>query len=108
MRAVAVGFLFAVLVVGITFGQRQIPPGVRQADKAVEHASANVESPIGPARHTIDPAQVKAEAAQLQSLAAEVPAQVDQATKGIFQKDLSANLKKIEKLAKHLRSEVNP
>ncbi|MGH9682419.1 MAG: hypothetical protein ACRD4S_02250 [Candidatus Acidiferrales bacterium] len=108
MRFLGVGFLFAALVVGITFGQRQIPPGVRQADKAVEQGSANVESPIGPVRRTIDPAEVKAEAAQLQSLAAEIPAQVDQATKGIFQKDLSANLKKIEKLAKHLRSEVNP
>jgi len=28
--------------------------------------------------------------------------------KGIMPKDLNDNLKKIEKLAKHLRSEVNP
>lgn len=52
--------------------------------------------------------QVKEEADELRKLANGVPAQIEMVTKNQYPKDLSDNLKRIEKLAKHLRSEVTP
>jgi hypothetical protein len=37
-----------------------------------------------------------------------VPAQIEQVTKNQYPKDLTDNLKRIERLAKHLRTEVTP
>jgi hypothetical protein len=87
--------------------QRPIPPGVRQADRST-NSGANVEAPQGQGAKSIDPAKLRADAAELQSLTATVLAQVDQVSKGTMPKDVSDNLKKLEKLAKHLRSEINP
>jgi hypothetical protein len=52
--------------------------------------------------------QVKQEAEELRRLADGVPAQIQQVTNNQVPKDLSDNLKRIEKLAKHLHSEVAP
>jgi len=52
--------------------------------------------------------QVKKEAEELKKLADGVPAQIELVTKNQYQKDLTDNLKRIERLAKHLRSEVTP
>ena len=51
---------------------------------------------------------MKQEAEELRTLANALPAQIDQVTNNQVPKDLSDNLKKIEKLAKHLRAEVTP
>jgi hypothetical protein len=59
-------------------------------------------------RRGVDAAQIKREADELAKLASAVPEEIDQVTKGELPKDLSENLKKIEKLAKRLRSEVSP
>jgi len=56
----------------------------------------------------IDLARLHNEAAELARLSATIPAQVDQVNKGQIPKDLSDQLKRIEKLAKHLRSEIIP
>jgi len=55
----------------------------------------------------VDPAKLQAEAAELSRLANLVPPQIDQVKKGQLPKDLSENLKRIEKLAKHLRSQLS-
>jgi hypothetical protein len=68
--------------------------------------SSNPYPQLAP-RHPPDPVQLKSDAQDLQKLADSVPAQVDQVTKGQLPKDLIENLKKIEKLSKHLRSEVS-
>jgi hypothetical protein len=52
--------------------------------------------------------QVKQEADELRKLADGVPAQIEQVTKNQLPKDLAENLKRIERLAKHLRNEVTP
>jgi hypothetical protein len=52
--------------------------------------------------------QVKQEADELKKLADGVPAQIEQVTKNQYPKDLTDNLKRIERLAKHLRTEVTP
>jgi hypothetical protein len=49
---------------------------------------------------------MRGEAEQLASLAASVPPDVQNANKGLMSKDLIQKLKQIEKLSKHLRSEL--
>ncbi len=85
--------------------QHPIPPGVREADKLPE---PNTVPPALPVRRQLDAAQLKREADELAKLASAVPVEIEQVTKGELPKDLSENLKKIEKLAKRLRSEVSP
>ena len=84
--------------------QRPIPPGVREADKLPEPTVP----PALPMHRQLDPAQLKREADELAKLASAVPVEINQVTRGELPKDLSENLKKIEKLAKRLRSEISP
>lgn len=53
-------------------------------------------------------AQLNRDAAELAQLAETVRGQMDMVAKNELPKDLNDNLKRIEKLAKHLRSEVSP
>ena len=61
-----------------------------------------------PARRRADPARMKQEAEELAKLAQQVPSQVDGANAGRLPKDLSEQLKRIEKLSKNLRHELSP
>lgn len=103
--------IFIVLAIGVAFfpsnehGQgRPIPPGVREADK---QTNAPIEPPAKFKRVPPDPASLKQEAEELAKLSAEVPSQMDQVSQGKIPKDLGDQLKRIEKLAKHLRSEIS-
>ena len=85
------------------------PPGLVQADKSDQQFSAAMDDKLAqPVRPGLDPAKLQTEAAELSRLAASLPAQIDQVKKGLLPKDLGENLKRIEKLAKHLRSEISP
>jgi hypothetical protein len=89
------------------FAQRPIPPGVRQADQAEEQRQKDL--PPAPTQHSsIDLAKLKHDADELATLAQSIPPEVDQTTKGILPKDLGDKLKRIEKLAKQLRSQLTP
>jgi hypothetical protein len=81
------------------------PPGLRQGDKAINEP---LEPPSAQPVQQVDLAQLRAEAAELRRLADLLPAQIGQVTKGQLPKDLNDNLKRIEKLAKQLRSELSP
>jgi gas vesicle protein len=61
-----------------------------------------------PRSRKIDLTLVKQEADELKKLADGVPAQIEMLAKNQYPKDLTDNLKRIEKLAKHLRTEVTP
>ena len=54
-----------------------------------------------------DPIQIKRDADELAQLAATIPTDVDQTNQGVLPKDLRDKLKRIEKLAKHLRGELD-
>jgi hypothetical protein len=54
----------------------------------------------------IDRAQVRRDAEELARLASSIPPEVAGVEKGVVSKDLNENLKKIQKLCKHLRSEL--
>jgi hypothetical protein len=56
----------------------------------------------------IDPLQLQREARELSDLAKSLPADMDQVNHGLLPKDTVDKLKRIEKLSKHLRSEINP
>jgi hypothetical protein len=83
-----------------------IPPGIRDGEQRINNQQTDPPRAAQP--RPADSAKLQAEAAQLRELAAGLPAAVDQVTKGSMPKDLNDNLKKIEKLAKHLRSDINP
>jgi hypothetical protein len=58
-------------------------------------------------RERFDAAKAKQQASELAALAQEIPPQVDQLSKDVLPTDLIQQLKRIEKLAKHLRKEIS-
>jgi hypothetical protein len=86
-------------------GQRAKPPGITTAD---QQSNQPVEPPAQMQKKKINLEQVKQEADELKKLADGVPAQIEMVEKNEYPKDLADNLKRIEKLAKHLRTEVTP
>ncbi len=85
----------------------QIPPGIRQADQTDAQMDRNLPPPLE-SRRGVDAAKLKHDADELAALAQSIPSAVDQSTKGVLPKDLGEKLKRIEKLAKHLRGELAP
>jgi hypothetical protein len=100
--------LFLVFSTSLVLAQsgHPIPAGVRQADQAQDQFEKNSVPPMNQ-RPTIDPAKLRRDADELAALAQSVPPAVDQTTKGTLPRDLSDKLKKIEKLAKELRSQIS-
>lgn len=86
-------------------GGRPIPPGVREADK---QTNAPVEPPAKLKQTAADSAKLQQEAKELAKLSAAIPGLIDQVNRSQIPKDLPDQLKRIEKLAKHLRSEISP
>jgi len=84
-------------------------PNGQQQQQQINQAKAQseVKGPP-PARQWpgADAARLKQTAEELANLAQSVPPDVDQTTKGILPKDLEQKLKRIEKLAKQLRSGI--
>jgi hypothetical protein len=85
---------------------RPIPPGVRNAD---QKTNAPLEAPSTANKpNKSDPARLEREARELTELSAQIPKQIAAVNEGQLPKDLTDQLKQIEKLAKRLRSEVMP
>ena len=59
-------------------------------------------------RTKVDKAQMERDARELSDIAQSLPADIGRVNQGILPKDVNDKLKKIEKLAKHLRSEIGP
>lgn len=101
--------IFALCLIASTsndYGQgRPIPPGVREADKQI-NAQIN-EPPAKFKRKPTDPAKLQQEADELAKLSAAIPGQFELVRQGQFPKDLEEHLKRIQKLAGHLRSEIS-
>ena len=82
---------------------RPIPPGMREADK---QTNKPLDPPLVGTR-SLDPARLKQEADALAQLSSGLPSDLAHVTHGQMPKDLTDKLKRIEKLAKHLRSELS-
>ncbi|MFY9531438.1 MAG: hypothetical protein WBC04_19825 [Candidatus Acidiferrales bacterium] len=103
---------YLALVSGISFLLALSTPAQRHAhppdlSKVVKQDPQPLDPPAV-VRKGVDPSELKRDAAELQKLAVTVSEQVDQVTQNQLPKDLNDNLKRIEKLAKHLRSEISP
>lgn len=97
--------LLLIVPVSATPWQRAKPPGIVTAD---QQSNQSLEPPTAMSSRKMNLDQVKQEADELKKLANGVPAQIELVTKNQYPKDLTDNLKRIERLAKHLRSEVAP
>jgi hypothetical protein len=86
--------------------QRVRPAGQHQASLAESHFDKSIPPPSHQ-RPTVDPTKLRQDANELANLAQSIPPAVDQTTKGILPKDLDERLKRIEKLAKQLRSKID-
>jgi hypothetical protein len=86
---------------------RPIPPGIRKADQVDAQMDRNMPPPTQKQR-SVNPITLKHEADELAALAQSIPSAVDQTTKGMIPKDLAEKLKRIEKLAKHIRGQLTP
>ena len=62
--------------------------------------------PTQGSKRMVDVTALKAEANQLMAMSQTLPAQIDQIGNGKLPKDLIENLKRIEKLSKHIRGEI--
>ena len=80
--------------------QRPIPPEPLDPETAKQ-------APTVPSRR-IDLAQLQREADDLARTAQTIPSDVASVRKGMLPKDVIEKLKQIEKLSKHLRTELNP
>ena len=83
------------------FGSPQQP--VRSPDSVTGQPGA---WPQQATRKMVDVNELKTKANELVTMSQALPAQLDQIGNGKFPKDLIDNLKKIEKLSKHIRSEI--
>jgi len=96
------------LYVHFAFAQgKPEPRGVHQAEQASEQSEKNVPPPEN-VWHS-DPRQGQKDAAELElaRLAESLPADTEQRNRGILPRDGADKLKRIEKLSKKLRGELN-
>lgn len=88
-------------------GSQKSPPETPGKMELEKHPLVQ-EPPIGPQPQKLDAMKLRQEADELSTLAQSLPADVAQITQGKLPKDMAEKLKRIEKLSKHLRSEVTP
>jgi hypothetical protein len=88
------------------------PQGTQVRESAgkqeVEKHQMVLERPAPPQAQKLDPAKLREEADELAKLARLVPQDMGQITQGKMPKDAIDRLKRIEKISKHLRSELVP
>ena len=102
--------LFTLCAVGLLGGictaqsSKPVPAGIshaRELDMQNDRESAPVIV------RSVNPVDLQNQANQLADLAASVPQGVQNANKGLLEKDLIRRLKRIEKLSKQLRSQLD-
>lgn len=98
-------FLLAVTAAAARQSTRPIPRGVRDGEEAVYQGEKDIPAPKNQAARP-NYQQVQREANQLAALAHDLPAEVSQLRKGNRPQDLDQKLKQIDKLSKHLRSDL--
>ena|ERR1700730_16249214 len=97
-------FLVAVFCLGSSTGQQRESPGKLEIAK---HPLV-LEGPSQPQPQRIDLGKLRVEADELARLSQSVPDDVGQIAQGKLPKEALDKLRKIEKLSKHLRTELSP
>jgi len=98
-----VSLLLALPTAGNSPGSQNLP-GLHRVPSRVD---LPFDPPVTASRKTADPDLLENEAGELARLSAGIPAQIQSVNRNVLPKDLDSQLKRIEKLAKHLRSEVS-
>ena len=106
MKLTLLALFFCTLPLAICAHAQTVSRGIDQAQQAEAQSERNVPPPPVP-RRTIDLAKLRHDADELATLAQSVPQDINQTTKGVLPKDLSEKLKRIQKLAKQLQSQVS-
>jgi hypothetical protein len=99
--SVLLGLLFALPLGGSLPGSQSLP-GLHRVESRINALDPPYYSP----RKTVNPARLEEEATELARLSAGIPEQIQSVKQRLLSKDLDSQLKRIEKLAKHLRSEL--
>jgi hypothetical protein len=102
-RSWALASVLAAMLMVTATAQSHFPVPPESADKSSQPSSKE-NTP----RFKVDPLQLEREARELQELSQTIPGDIGNANRGLLPKDTIEKLKRIEKLAKHLRSELNP
>ncbi len=91
------------------FAQPQIgqSPIDREYERRERQSEGIANQPLPVQRPKLDLQKIKSEANELAKLAQTVPSEINQVGYGAVSKDLSENLKKIEKLSKQLRHDLS-
>ena len=84
---------------------KPVPRGVHEAEQASQQSEKNVPPPESVSRS--DSRQQQKDADELARLAESLSRDLEQVNRGILPKDVAGKLKRIEKLAKKLRGELN-
>jgi hypothetical protein len=107
LTLLAVLFTLTLSICSASFpaAQGPISRGIDQAEHAEAQSERNIPPPMTP-RRAIDLDKLKRDAGELATLAQSVPPDVDQVVKGALPKDLSDKLKRIQKLAKQIQSQI--
>lgn len=107
MKLLDISLSLVLLAASLLLAQTRIPPGVRQFDQVEAQTDKSIPPPIEQRAH-LDMAKLGQEADELARIAQTIPPDVASIQKGILPKDVIEKLKQIEKLSKHLRSQINP
>jgi LAS superfamily LD-carboxypeptidase LdcB len=108
VKILAFSVLYLSLVAAFNPAQeaKRVPKGIREADKAEEQSEKSIPPPQVSTHRNQQ--QLQQDAKELAKLAESIPTDIEQVSRGVLPKDLSARLKKIEKLSKRLREELSP
>jgi hypothetical protein len=99
--------LFGLFAASLTRAQmRPRPPGLQQAAQAEEQADKSMPPPTTQ-RTQLDLAKLRQDADELARIAQTIPPDVTSIQRGLLPKDMVEKLKQIEKLSKHLRSQIS-
>lgn len=101
--AVALSLVFLLVPLSLAQASHPVPAGMRHAQELEAQNEGTQQAPT----RSVDSAGLQRDADQLAQLAASVPTGVQNARKGLLEKDLIQKLKQIEKLSKHLRNQLN-
>ncbi len=105
VQPVVIVLFLAVASVAAPAQSAPIRPGIRQADQAESQTEKNLPPPTT-TRTKIDLAKIGQEAEELAKIAHTIPADIASIQNGMLPEDVLQKLKQIEKLSKHLRSEL--
>jgi hypothetical protein len=107
VKLLAIALPFVLFAASPLLAQDPRVPGVRQGEQAQTQVEKDIPPPIQP-HAQLDMARLHQDADQLAKLAQTIPSDVLRIQSGVLPKDMSEKLKQIEKLSKHLRSQIMP